>query len=173
MAIFRHDAGVRLKIRDVIIDEQEEFTRDWDWYAVDQDGHIGHFTSAGMRLLPKSVKQDRETTEAIARYFFEQAPVVGKWAVRPEAEADCGGWKKQGFERYIRDFALMASKGLFSFDTDLIRTEKGRYYLVAVPERILLVNDLPLDIGELVSRICVPLHFIECNYIHEPTTAAW
>jgi hypothetical protein len=60
----------------VIIDEQEEFTRDWDWYAVDQDGHIGHFTSAGMRVLPKSVKQDRETTEIVARYFFEQAPVA-------------------------------------------------------------------------------------------------
>ena len=70
----------------VIIDEQEEFTRDWDWYAVDQDGRVGHFTSAGMRVLPKSVKQDRETTELIARYFFEQAPVVGKWAVRAEGD---------------------------------------------------------------------------------------
>lgn len=67
----------------------------------------------------------------------------------------------------------MASKGLFSFDTDLIRTEKGRYYLVAVPECILLVNELPLDIGELVSRICIPLRFLECNYIHEATTTAW
>ena len=160
-------------MRAVIIDEQEEFTRDWDWYAVDQDGHIGHFTSAGMRALPKSVKQDRETTEIIARYFFEQAPVVGKWSVRTEAEADCGGWKEQGFERYIGDFALMASKGLFSFDTDLIRTEKARYYLVAIPERILLVSDLPPDIRELTSRIRAPLRFIDCPYIREPTTAAW
>ena len=79
-----------------------------------------------MRVLPKSVRQDRETTEILARYFFEQAPVLGKWSVRPEAEADCGGREKQGFERYIRDFSLMASKGLFSFDTDLFRTEKGR-----------------------------------------------
>ena len=158
----------------MIIDVQEEFTRDWDWYAVDQDGRIGHFTSAGLRVLPKSVKQDRETTELIARYFFEQAPVVGKWAVRPEAEADCGGWKKQGFDRFIRDFALMASKGLFSFDTDpLFRTEKGRYYLVAVPERIVLVNELPQEIGKRLSRICVPLRFTECPYIQESTTAAW
>lgn len=80
---FNNDAGVRLKMLDVTIDAQEEFTRDWDWYAVDQDGHIGHFTSAGMRVLPKSIKQDRETTEVVARYFFEQAPVVGKWTVRP------------------------------------------------------------------------------------------
>ena len=138
-----------------------------------QDGHIGHFTSAGMRILPKSVREDRETTEIIARYFFEQAPVVGKWSVRAAAEADCGGWKQQGFERYIRDFALMASKGLFSFDTDLIRTEKGRYYLVAIPERILLVNDLPPDIRNLVSRIHAPFRFIDCPYIPEPTTTDW
>jgi hypothetical protein len=44
-----------------------------------------------MRVLPKSVKQDRETTETIARFFFEQVPVVEKWLVRTEAEADCGG----------------------------------------------------------------------------------
>ena len=156
-----------------MIDEQEEFTRDWDWYAVDQDEHIGHFTSAGMRVLPRSVKQDRETTEIIARYFFEQAPVVGKWSVRAEAEADCGGWKKQGFERYIRDFALMASKGVFSYDTDLIRTEEGRYYLVAIPERILLINDLPSDVRKLISRIRAPLRFVDRPYIHEPTTADW
>ena len=56
-----------------------------------QDGRIGHFANAGMRVLPKSVKQDRETTETMARFFFEQAPVVGKWLVRTEAEADCGG----------------------------------------------------------------------------------
>jgi len=158
----------------VIIDEQEEFTRDWDWYAVDQDGRIGHFTSAGMRVLPKSVKQDRETTELIAGYFFEQAPVVGKWAVRPEAGADSGGRKHQGFERFIRDFALMASKGLFSFDTDpLFRAEKGRYYLVAVPERILLVSELPQDIRKLLSRIRVPLRFTDCPNIQESTTAGW
>jgi hypothetical protein len=157
----------------VIIDEQEEFTRDWDWYAIDQDGHIGHFTSAGMRALPMSVKRDREATEMIERYFFEQAPVIGTWSVRAEAEADCGGWEKQGFDRYIKDFALMASKGLFSFDTELIRSEKGRYYLVAVPDHMLVVNDLPIEIGRLVSRIGAPFRFIDCPYIAEPTTLAW
>ena len=56
----------------VIIDDAEEFTRDWDWYAVDQDGYLGHFTSAGTRTLPKSVKNDWYAAELVARYFFEQ-----------------------------------------------------------------------------------------------------
>ena len=62
----------------VIIDKEQEFSRDWDWYALDQDERIGHFTSAGLRALPNSVKKDREATEMIARYFFEQAPVDGR-----------------------------------------------------------------------------------------------
>ena len=157
----------------VIIGDDEEFTRDWDWYALDQDGHIGHFTSAGMRTLPKSVKNDRETTEAIARYFFKQAPIIGGWSVRAEAEKDCGGWEKQGFDRYVRDFALMATKGLFSFDTDLIHGEGGRYYLVAIPERPLNVKDLPVNIRALVSRTAALLQLSSCPYIAGHTTEPW
>jgi hypothetical protein len=157
----------------VIIDDAEEFTRDWDWYVVDQDGHIGHFTNAGMRTLPKSVKNDREATELIARYFFEQAPVTGGWSVRAAAEKDCGGWERQGFERYVRDFALMATKGLFSFDTDLVGGQQARYYLVAIPERPLHVSDLPLNIKELVSRTASSLRLSSCHYIAGQTTEAW
>ena len=60
----------------VIIDDAEEFTRGWDWYAVRQDGYLGHFTGARMRTLPKSVKNDREAAELVARYFFEKAPAT-------------------------------------------------------------------------------------------------
>ena len=42
------------------------------------------------------MKHDRETTEMIAPYFFEQAPVAGKWLVRSEVEADCGRFIIQG-----------------------------------------------------------------------------
>lgn len=157
----------------VIIRDEEEFTRDWDWYAVDQDGHIGHFTSAGTRTLPKSVKNDREATETIARYFFEQAPIIGGWSVRAEAEMDCGGWVKQGFERYVRDFALMATKGLFSFNTDLIHGDEGRYYLVAIPERPLHINDLPPNIRALVSCTAALLRLSSCPHIAGRTTDQW
>jgi hypothetical protein len=158
---------------DVIIGNEEEFTRDWDWYAVDQDGHIGHFTSAGMRTLPESVKNDRETTEVIAQYFFEEAPILGGWSVRAEAERDCGGWEKQGFERYVKDFAFMATKGLFSFDTDLVHGEEGRYYLVAIPERPLHVNDLPVKIKTLMSRTAALLRLSNCPYIAGQITKPW
>jgi len=156
----------------VIIEHSEELTRDWDWYAVDQDGYVGHFTSAGMRRLPKSVKSNREWAELVAKYFFEEAPVRGGWSLRAGAEQDCGGWEKQGRERYVRDFALMATKGLFSFDTDLIHGE-GRYYLVAIPERPLRVDDLPLNIKEMLSHTTSALRSRNCPHIYGPITESW
>jgi len=157
----------------MLIDTEEEFTTDWDWYAVDQDGCIGHFTSAGFRALPKSVKRDRERTNNTRSYFFEQAPVMGDWSVRAKAEIDCGGWPRQGKERYIKDFALMASKGLFSFDTELTSTEKGRYFLVAIPEQPLRVDDLPAEIKVAVLEVRAPLRFIDTPYIGGSETTAW
>jgi hypothetical protein len=156
----------------VIIEYSEEFTRDWDWYAVDQDGYVGHFTSAGMRTLPKSVKSDREATQLVAKYFFEQAPVRGDWSLRAGVEKDCGGWEKQGFDRYVRDFALMATKGLFSFNTELIHGE-GRYYLVAIPARRLRVDDLPINIKEILLHTIASLRLENCAYINGPTTESW
>src|SRR5215472_18700021 len=110
----------------VMINAVEEFMRDWDWYAMDRDGYLGHFTSAGMRALPQSVKSDLDAAELIARYFFEQAPARGGWSLRVQAERDCGGWEPQGFERYVKDCSLMASRGLFSFNTDLFHGSQGR-----------------------------------------------
>src|SRR5215469_184191 len=157
----------------VIIDDVEEFTRDWDWYAVDQGGYLGHFTSAGMRALPKSIKNDREAAQLIAQYFFEQAPVTGGWSVSSEAEKEAGGSKKQGFERYVKDFALMATKGLFSFNTELVHGSEGRYYLVAIPETPLHIDDVPVNIRGLVSRTAASLRLPDCPYIAGQTTKMW
>jgi hypothetical protein len=100
--------------------------------------------------------------------------VNGGWSVRPAAEEDGGGWKNvRDFERYIKDFAFMSSKGLFSFDTELVHGSKGRYYLVAIPEHPLLVNDLPPPIRELLSRTAATLRWMNCTYIDGTMTEEW
>ncbi len=156
----------------MIIDDDAEAAFDWDWYAVDEEGCIGHFTSAGMRELPRSVKRDREVVDLIRSYFFEQAPVIGSWSVRAKAEWDCGGWEYQGREVYLTQFAKMASKGLFSFDTET-HTNAGRYFLVAIPIRILRVTDLPADVRQLVLQTRAPLRFLDCPYIDSLKTVWW
>ena len=69
------------------IDNNQEFARDWDWYAVDPDGNIGHFTTAGLRPLPESVKQDLEGTEALDEHFQERALPIGSSLVRDGVQA--------------------------------------------------------------------------------------
>ncbi len=48
-----------------IIDMAEEFARDRDWYACDQEGCTGHFATADLRALPPAVKRDREAAEGM------------------------------------------------------------------------------------------------------------
>jgi hypothetical protein len=66
----------------------------------------------------------------------------------------------------------MATKGLFSFDTDLIPAE-GRYYLVAIPVRPLRVDDLPVNIKEILSRTIASVPLKNCAYINGATTESW
>ncbi len=155
------------------ITAEYEFTIDWNWFAVDQSGRVGHFTSAGMRQLPSSVRENKADAESLQQHFFERAPEVGSWNLRKEAEVDCGGWKRQGLERYVRDFALMARKGLYSYDTSPLRAGDGRYFLVALPERHILITDLPLEVRQIVSRTQADLNFTDCPYIDSATTYSW
>jgi hypothetical protein len=113
------------------IDRSEEFTRDWDWYACDEEGRIGHFTSGGLRALPRSLKQDREAAERIFRYFSEEAPEVSGCSVRAEAEEDAGGWQKPGArEWFLKSFLQMALKNVFSYNTQMLHGSNAQYYLV-------------------------------------------
>lgn len=156
------------------IDTSEEFTRDWDWYACDEKGRIGHFTTAGLRALPRAVKQDREVAERLMRYFFDEAKEVSGYSVRQAAELDAGGWEKPGArERFLASFIKMARKGLFSFNTEMLHGRAARYYAVAMPERALHLDDLPPDIRNMVSRICAPLSFGTAEYIPEAETMHW
>jgi hypothetical protein len=155
------------------IDEGEEFSRDWDWYAVDLDQQIGHFTTAGIRSLPSSVKRDRCATEAVGVYFQELARTCG-YSIRTAAEADAGGWKTVAIRaRYLQSFTDMAARGLFSYNTQLVYNAEAKYYLVAVPECPLRLSDLPLNIRQMVSRTRASVCFGATEYISERETLRW
>src|SRR5262249_44019510 len=52
----RRDAGAHRSFRMPISDIEEE-TLDLDWFALDRNGHIGHFTTGGMGDLPQTVRE--------------------------------------------------------------------------------------------------------------------
>jgi hypothetical protein len=156
-----------------VIDAIEESDRDWDWYAFDPHGMIGHFTTAGMRPLPRTVKQDREAALQLIEYFSAKAPKTSPYLVRTEAEADSGGWANESARsRYLKDFTQMAAVGLFSYDTPTSGSST-KYFLVAFPERPLHIADLPSDIRSLVMKVKSPYPFPKSPYISELETQDW
>ena len=81
---------------------------------------------------------------------------------------------KQGFKQYVKDFSLMASKGLFSFNTDLVHGSQGHYYLlVTIPEKSLHASETPVNIRGLVYRTVASLRLSSSPYINAHTTEAW
>jgi hypothetical protein len=155
------------------IEYDEEFTRDWDWYAVDLEGKLGHFATAGFRPLPIGLKNDLEGTERCIQYFFEEAAVRCDFVVRAGLEDDAGGFKSLAQrDWYLKSFGEMGSKGLFSFDTELAPSPR-KYYLVTIPKRPFFIDQLPPDVREIVARIRAPLLFEEKIYIDEVETMTW
>lgn len=144
------------------IDSLEEAERDWDWFAVGIDGTIAHFATAGLRVLPKSVKQDRDIALLLIEYFYEEAPGSVPYIVLPEGEED-------GDMRY---FIRMASAGLFSYDTPVYERD-SYYFMVVAPQQPLTVNQLPEKIRNLVMRTQAPYIFAQTRRIRCEDTIDW
>jgi hypothetical protein len=151
----------------------DEVTRDWDWFAVDASGAVGHFTTAGMRKLPSSVKADNEAALRLIDYFDQDAQKQFDYVVRVQAEIDAGTLKDiRDRNWYLRSFVAMASAGLFSYDTDI----EGRttdYFLVAYPKSPLQVDQLPSEVREMVQRTRSKCLFSESPHISEAETRSW
>lgn len=154
------------------IDQSEEFDRDWDWFALDLNGHIGHFTTAGLRQLPETVRADREAAVKLVQYFQATSQAT-ECIVREEAESDAGGWGENGMERYVRSFADMSRRGLFSYDTQMFHGSSACYYLVTKPAEPLTVKAIPQEIRTLLERTRASLRFDQTVYVPEVETSKW
>lgn len=104
---------------------------DWadvDWYATDDVGHVGFFTSAGAGPLPRALFQDLEAHRRLGAYL--------------KALATRG--KPELLLRYpnTTDWRRMAERGLFAFNYEYDRTPPDGYRLVARPHTPLLLPEL-------------------------------
>lgn len=155
----------------------EETTRDWDWFAVDCDGHVGHFTTGAFRLPPRSVKADWARAEELIA-LVERLPETCGSEVRPEF------WKSEkaegqtavvadaeSSERYFRSFATMARKGLFSYDTELKCPED--YFGVTAPKTPITVEALPESLRRQLCGTVSTVRFRDAFRIPEDETLGW
>src|SRR5690348_7136057 len=142
------------------IDKAEEFTKDWDWFAVDQNGSIGHFTSAGLHPLPKSVKDDVDALTRLTQYFSKELCPSSDFVVTDTAlrhipqPADSDSRR-----RFLSSFIAIAAKGIFSYNSEMTRELNSGYYLVAKPLDRLTIVDIPPNVAALLQRTRAPLTF--------------
>ncbi len=155
------------------IEAADEFTRDWDWYACDQVGNIAHFTTAGLRSLPRSVKLSSDALERITHYLGEEREAWSEWSIRPGVEAEVGWKDAVSRDRFLHSFVEMARAGIFSYNPEMRRGPNAKYYLVAKPDNPLRVNDLPVDIGTILLKTQASISFSIRDYITESETLDW
>ncbi len=155
------------------ISEDDERSIDWDWFAVDESGHIGHFTTAGLRLLPRSVKADEARAKSLLDFFNGLARETTLRVCLPIAEHTKGIETEAGRERYLRSFVQMGAKGLFSFDTQMLHGRGLSYFKVIQPDSPVLLGDLPRHVQTMLPVAPTPLRFSESAYIAEHVTLMW
>jgi len=131
------------------IPEDEQLYSDFDWFCVDNEGFIGHFTTAGFKRLPKSVAACREDLDSLMRYFKSAAPLREGHIVDSDLATHVPDVMSRG-ERHLHSFVAMADKGLYSYDIESYLRENSVYFRVALPIRPLHVSELPSEISKIL-----------------------
>src|SRR6266852_5311883 len=132
------------------ITKSEQEATDFDWFGTDDDGHVGHFTTAGFKYLPKSVSSSAEDLLYITDYFDHVAPIEGTHTVDPEINKEWNGEEQEA--RYLESFAAMADRGLYSYDIDTYVRPGLAYCRVAIPLNPIMLNDMPDKVRKIIER---------------------
>jgi hypothetical protein len=140
----------------MIISDIEEETTDLDWFGLDQQGSIGHFTTGGFGALPRSVASSKEDLESIYEYFRRLPLNATVPVVNPRAMAVLATKDDKAREKYLQDFLQMASRGLYSFNYKPTGKRPSPYFLVAKPENPLHINDVPGEIQAVLRKTILP-----------------
>jgi hypothetical protein len=150
------------------ITELDEEVTDYDWFAVDKQGRIGHFTTGGIGVLPRSVAASVGDLHYVRSFFRDILPISTQAYLAAKAQEAATKIESEGVvERRFRDFVMMASRGLYSFDhsyaLDCLRPRTGPcplYYRIAIPTRSIHLSDLP----DAVKAILVRTTFADVDF---------
>jgi len=136
-----------------MIPEIEQEATDFDWFAADESGCVGHFTTAGFKLLPKSVSVSAEDLKKVTDYFRQLTPTGAGYQVSGELEKEIGPFESEKKRaQYLSSFSEMADRGLYSFDIDTYVRPGLAYFRVAVPVQPVRLESLPKEVREIVER---------------------
>lgn len=108
---------------------------EFDWFAIDAEGRVGHFSTAGAGLVPKVVLEHIGETEYLTEELL-RLPVKG------QATGHLPG--------NIKDWLEMAGRGVYSFDW---QHSNEAYRLAATPSSELQVTSLPGALRAALSLV--------------------
>jgi hypothetical protein len=149
-------------------DEDEQWTKDLSWFAVDIAGKIGHFTTGGEKLLPPKVAKNKQLWEKINEYFNSLSSLEEEnYLVCSDLShhrKDCPITDLYG---YIKPSAKMTEKGLYSYDSPPLLWERP-YIRVTIPKKELTLEDLPEEIKHFMEGLRLyEISFAETSLIPE------
>jgi len=139
-------------------------TIDLDWFAIDENNNVIHFASGGGKLpqiIRESVEEDRSL-----RMFVRSLPQISGVILSKDLSNYVDLGDQKGREAYLHDFTNMARRGLFSFD----KTYPGKqvshlYHLVCIPDKRLVLKDLPVEIQNKLKRLRLNFNAEQINDI--------
>ncbi len=112
-------------------------SNEFDWFALDLNGKVACFVTAGFALVPKLVFRDKETLWKIYSYFYKE----------PEDYA----YVRKTSSLLEYDVSHYANKGLYSYDNQSDINKP--YQLVCSPKNPIHVTDVPSEIGKWLEPL--------------------
>jgi hypothetical protein len=111
---------------------------EYDWLAVDAEGFVAMFSTAGAGYAPAELLQDPEAFDSAIDAILQMPVRSAAACVRELPPGRVNTWK------------LIAERGVFAFDSDPLG---GPYRLVASPHVAVLATELPSHVSSVASRI--------------------
>jgi len=99
--------------------------REFDWFAIDSAGNLGHFSSAGFGPVPTCILERFAEADSLPEEIL-RLPVIG------EATSHLSG--------NVTEWMEVARRGLYSFDW---KHSTGPYHRAATPRAVIHVSALP------------------------------
>ena len=132
---------------------------DYDWFALDRDGFVGHFASGGSSLMPESLLKSDEVYGMVL-HFIRSLPILGKASVVTRRKIR------------LQTFESMAEKGLYSFNCGVTRFSLlQRYEVIARPTIPLTVHSIKAQdiVSALMQTTMTKVRFPHCRMIGRAT----
>jgi len=131
---------------EITIEQQME--TDFDWFCVDKEAQIAHFTTAGFKRLPSSVAESVGHQATLLNYFEQELAPDSRYVVDPELTLEISDPN----ERYLKSFVSMAKRGFYSFDIETYIKATTNYFRVATPVPPLSADELPKSIRQILEK---------------------